>query len=88
MGFAPRPQENFPGGECSSRAWGLPVLNIRENFRGSAARARGVCPVTVAGVGFPTPSGAARVRVGFASVHDDVSEIGHLVQLARVGGCS
>ena len=24
-------------------------------------------------------------RVGFASVHDDVSEIGHLVQLARVG---
>ena len=40
--------------------------------------------MTVAGVGFPTPSGAARARVGFASVHDDVSEIGHLVQLAGV----
>ena len=70
-----------------ARAWGLPQPR---NFRGclrflGAARARGVCPVTVAGVPNGTPSGAARVRVGFASVHDDVSEIGHLVQLARVG---
>ena len=69
----------------AARAHGVCPLSLRKNFLKlkGAARARvGFAFVLVSCGNVARTQVAALAHVGFASVHDDVSEIGHLVQLA------